>query len=153
MKRIAVAAMGEPGLDAVLCGHFGRCQFFSIVEFTDEGKPYTATMVPNTIHQPSPSGHGHNMTMFEEYQVEAIVAGNMGAPMYANLKQAGLPVFRGVAGANCIGLAVAAHDGELPLFEEAMAHQHHHGHSQGGCHEGGSCHDAGSCHGESGCCH
>ena len=127
-----VPCQGEPGPDPKICGHFGGCDWFAIIETDDAGVPQTLVPVPNTIHAPSPNGgHGHNMSVFEEHNVQAVVAVNMGMPMYRGMEAAGLTVYRDTKTASAVQAVAMAAAGELPLFAAEETHQHG---PNGSCH-------------------
>lgn len=98
VRRIAVAADDETGLDGQMAGHFGRCRAYVVVE-TVEGRIRGSRVVPNPhveAHQP-----GQVPRFIQGLGVDAILAGGMGPRAVNMLSQFGIDVATGLTGRVC----------------------------------------------------
>lgn len=107
--------------------HFGKCQFFSIVE-VENGKVIKSKIIDTTGFQ-----HGMLPTFLATYGVKTVVAGGMGGGMYQKLKDQNFDVFVGISGD--IDKAVQAYiNGTLESKQPGCSGHSHEGHSHNcGC--------------------
>ena len=93
--RIAISAQTSNGLDSVVAQHFGRCEFFAIVEV--EGKEIKNTEV---IENPFFAGHqvGEVPNFIHEQKVDLMISGGMGGRAIQFFEQFEIGVSTGAGG-------------------------------------------------------
>ena len=102
--------------------HFGKCQYFSIVEVGD-GCLATKRIVDATGFQ-----HGMLPIFLSTYGVKTIIADGIGGGMYQKLKEQGFEIFVGVKGD--IDKAIQDYiDGTLESKLPSCSGHSHEGHS------------------------
>ena len=126
MKRIAISAENNNGLDSTVCGHFGGSPYFILVD-VDGDTVISLHGVANPYfpeHQP-----GQVPAFIRSQSVQAMVSGGMGARAVALFQTYGVETATGASGT--VRLALDQYlAGTLPTAEPC-AHGGDHGH--GGC--------------------
>ena len=79
-----------PTIDGKLCGHFGRCEKFSIVEVDDK------TILQEFSLEPPEHEPGAYPKFLAENGVSTIIAGGMGPKAHQLFQQNNIEVFMGV---------------------------------------------------------
>ncbi len=79
-----------PTIDGKLCGHFGRCEKFTIVEVNDQNILQEFNLEPPE-HEP-----GSYPKFLAENGVSTIIAGGMGPKAHQLFQQNNIEVFMGV---------------------------------------------------------
>ena len=125
---IAIPSLLPGGLNAPMCGHFGRSPAFTLVRMRD-GQPVDVEVIPPTAHHEGGclgvvgllAGHGVNT---------AIVGGIGGRPLMG-LLQAGIAVYQPGGDGSGRAAVAALTAGSLPRFDASMScgggHEHHEG--------------------------
>lgn len=126
MKRIAVSAEDNQGLDSVVSPHFGRCPYFIMVDM-DGAQVRAVSAVENPFygnHQP-----GQVPAFIHSQGADVMLAGGMGARAIQFFNDYGIDVATGAAGT--VRMALDRYlNGQL--FEAVACasseeHQHHDG--------------------------
>ena len=127
MKRIAVSAEDNNGLDSAVCGHFGGAPYFILVD-VDGDTVVSVRGVQNPYypeHQP-----GQVPAFIRGHEVQAMVSGGMGARAVALFQHYNVETATGASGT--VRLALDQYlAGTLPTAEPCA---HGDGHGHGGCH-------------------
>jgi len=86
---IAIPSDAPGGLDAQISEHFGHCSAFTLVQLQD-GQIGQITVLENTAHEQG--GCMGPVMLLKQHQVEAMVAGGMGARPLAGFQEVGIAV-------------------------------------------------------------
>ena len=122
MKKIAL-----PSRDGKIDGHFGHCEFYTIVTIDENNQ------IVKTENMPSPQGCGCKSNIaskFQEDGVTVMLAGNMGAGALNKLSAHGIEVFRGCTGP-IMDVLNAYLEGKIQ--DSGIGCQHHHGNGDHEC--------------------
>ena len=119
--KLAVPSETDAGLGAVRSGHFGHCDYFTIVEIED-GRVAGVSSVKNVDHDTY--GCGGVIEYVLGLGVDAILAAGMGVPPYTRFTNGGVAVYRD-ATHPFVGDAVQAFlAGETPRMQLEQACRH-----------------------------
>ena len=116
--RIAI-----PVEDGKLCGHFGHCSEFTILETDAPGRQ----IVRSSTHRPPPHEPGVIPVWLAEQGAEVVIAGGMGQSAQMLLAQRGITVVLGAPGQTPEQLATAYLTGTLQAEVNTCDH--------GSCHK------------------
>ena len=87
---IAIPSSGQGGLGAPLSPHFGHCDVFTLIDYTD-GEMGDIKVMPNAPH--SQGGCMAPVLALKQAGAEALISGGMGARPLAGFQQVGIRVF------------------------------------------------------------
>jgi predicted Fe-Mo cluster-binding NifX family protein len=118
-----------PYLDGNVNAHFGSTRAFLVVEAVD-GKLENGSVFELQGMQ---HDHGGIAGFLKDQGVDVIIAGGMGGPMQAALKQAGFDLYCGVSGSAQAAIE-ALLAGDLEQSDATCGHHHGEHSDQGGCH-------------------
>ena len=115
--KIAIPSEAPGGLEAAISEHFGHCASFTMVS-VDDGEIGEVTVIENGGHEQG--GCMAPVMVLKEHEVDALVAGGMGARPLSGFQQVGIAVhFK--EGAGSVGEAVQLFlDGGCPEFGAAQ---------------------------------
>ena len=121
--RIAISAQTSNGLDSVVAQHFGRCEYFAIVDV--EGKEVQTIEV---IENPFFTGHqvGQVPTFINEQKANVMLSGGMGGKAIQFFEQFGIEAATGASGT--VRAALDAYFGGGLSEAAACAESVEHGH-------------------------
>ena len=122
-QTIAVAALGDQGLDAEVSAHFGRCPFYALVVVEDD-----QIVATRSVANPYFSAHrpGVVPAYIRDLNADVILAGGMGPQAIHLFRQFGITVATGSVGR--IGAVVRAFlDGQIQ-GATPCDHDHDHDH-------------------------
>jgi predicted Fe-Mo cluster-binding NifX family protein len=132
--RIAISAQTSNGLDSVVAQHFGRCEFFAIVEV--EGEEIKTTQL---IENPFFAGHevGQVPQFIHEQKVDLMISGGMGGRAIQYFEQFEIGVSTGAGGtvSETLKKYLAGDLNEAAPCSESIehghgdSHDHHHNHN------------------------
>ncbi len=124
--KIAITTEENLGLDSEVCGHFGHCSKFIIVE-TENGSVKNVKTVDNASSDCGGSCMGSNEVL--KYGVDAVISGGMGAGAQQKLAAANIKVY-GFSGKakNAVASLLA---GTLEGVKSCAGHSHGEGHNCG----------------------
>jgi len=88
--RLAVPSMAPGGIDAERSGHFGRCDFFTILNFDDDKKYTGCDIVENPPHVEG--GCLAPVNLLAGHEVDAIVVMGIGMRPLMGFKSVGIQV-------------------------------------------------------------
>lgn len=88
--KLAVPSETDAGLNAVRSGHFGHCEYFTMVEIED-GAVKDVSVVKNVDHDTY--GCGGVIQYVIGLDVDAILAAGMGVPPFTRFTEAGIAVY------------------------------------------------------------
>ena len=93
--KIGVTLNDDAGMESQVCGHFGQCSHFLIVE-AEGGQVKSSKVVPNN----APHGGGGCQAVGEimQYGVTHVVAGGMGGGAVMIFEERGVQVVAGASG-------------------------------------------------------
>jgi len=96
ITRIAIPSMNESGLESDICAHFGSCEFFMLVDFSN-GRPVGV----NALSNASPDGV-HNCAapaiLLKESGVDVVIVSGIGGRPLLSLTSKGIRVYGGAFG-------------------------------------------------------
>lgn len=72
--------------------HFGRCPSFMLFEVVDKKIVHKCELICGNVQ------HGAIVKLLKEAEVDVVIAGGMGLPMYNSLVESGMQVYGGVSG-------------------------------------------------------
>ena len=88
--KLAVPSETDAGLAAVRSGHFGHCEYFTMVQIED-GEVKDVSAVKNVDHDQY--GCGGVIQFAIDQGIDAILAAGMGVPPYTRFSNAGIQVY------------------------------------------------------------
>ena len=88
--KLAVPSETDAGLAAVRSGHFGHCEYFTMVEIED-GAVKGVSSVKNVDHDTY--GCGGVIQYAIDQGIDAILAAGMGVPPFTRFTNAGIAVY------------------------------------------------------------
>ncbi len=88
--RIAIPSMAPGGLDAKRSGHFGHCDYFTLVDVED-GQIKDVTTIPNQDHVQG--GCMVPVNLLAQHGVDALVVAGMGMRPLMGFQQVGIKVY------------------------------------------------------------
>ncbi len=94
-KTIAVPSMLPGGLDAVRSGHFGHCDFFTLVR-VENGEVLDVSVPPNPPHMQG--GCQAPVNLLYKSGANAIIVGGIGMRPLMGFQQMGIEVYFGPEG-------------------------------------------------------
>ena len=125
--NVAFPTQEDLGLESRVYGHFGSADFFILIQ-GDESK-VKAIKNQDKVHS---HGNCSPARALGSEQVDAVVAGGIGAGALGKLNAMGIQVYRAIEGTVKENYQLIR-AGRLPLFtRQQTCAGHHHG-SQGGC--------------------
>jgi len=96
MTKIAIPSMSNSGLESEVCGHFGSCEYFTIVDVQDK-----AIAGIKAINNMSPDGE-HNCAapsiVLKSHNVETVLVSGIGGRPLMSLTEKKIKVFAGAVG-------------------------------------------------------
>lgn len=120
--RIAIASEG-----ANVSGHFGKCEYFTIVEIEDSG--VKSKDIVNT------KGHQHGLlpAFLVSHNVDVVIAGGMGEGARRNLTSNGIEIITGIS--SSIDEAIREYlNGNMKSSNTGCGgHNHSRDHGESGC--------------------
>ncbi len=125
--KIAFPIVEDKGRKSDVYGHFGSAPYFVFMDLdTDAIEVYEN---PDKDHR---HGACNPLGALQGQQVDGVVVGGIGGGALKRLKEAGITVYRAVAG-TVEENAQLIQSGKLPEFEPGHICGHHHGVQIGGC--------------------
>jgi predicted Fe-Mo cluster-binding NifX family protein len=94
-KTVAIPSMPPGGLEALRAGHFGHCEFFTLVQVED-GKIQNVSIVPNPPHVQG--GCQAPVNLLHKSGADAIIVGGIGMRPLMGFRQVGIDVYFGPEG-------------------------------------------------------
>ena len=88
--KLAIPSESDAGLAAVRSGHFGHCEYFTLVDIED-GEVKAISSVKNVDHDTY--GCGGVIQYALGLGIDAILAAGMGVPPYTRFTQGGVEVY------------------------------------------------------------
>ena len=88
--RIAIPSMDESGMEGQRSGHFGHCDFFTLVD-VEGGEIKQITTIPNQSHVQG--GCMVPVNLLSEHKVNALIVGGIGMRPLMGFKQADIDVY------------------------------------------------------------
>lgn len=127
--RVAVPSNNPGGLEAERSDHFGHCDVFTLIEFTEDNSVGAVTTIVNGDHQAG--GCMVPVSVLQKAGAQAIIVGGIGARPMRGFADAGIHVYFADRGSmqtvsDVIGGYAA---GKLPLM-----------HADQACKGSGNCH-------------
>jgi len=104
-SRIIVPVASQDGLNAYLAEHFGRAQYFAVVDLNENGEIVNVKTVPNVEHHTGRMGQPHDVVL--NLQPNAIIVYGMGRRGLISFQSVGVAVLR--ANANTVRDVIAAY--------------------------------------------
>jgi predicted Fe-Mo cluster-binding NifX family protein len=113
-KTVAIPSMHPGGLDAMRSGHFGHCDFFTLVK-VENGELQDVSVLPNPPHMQG--GCQAPVNLLHKSGANAIIVGGIGMRPLMGFQQIGIDVYFGPEG-ETVG-AVVGHllQGKLELIQ------------------------------------
>lgn len=127
--KIAISTEENLGLESAVCGHFGHCSRFLIVE-TENGAIKNVQTVENATSDCGGKCMGSQEVA--KYGVEAVISGGMGLGAQQKLAAANIKVYGFNGKAKDAVAALLA--GNIDGVTSCAGHQHGEGHTCGGHH-------------------
>jgi predicted Fe-Mo cluster-binding NifX family protein len=122
MTRLIVPVVEEKGLDARISEHFGRAQYFTIIDLDEKGEIIGLKTVSNVGEHFGGSRYTHDSIL--DLKPDAIIVYGMGPRGLSSFQSAGVAVLR--ANSNIVKELVAAYvRGELEELTEGCAGARH----------------------------
>ncbi len=121
--RLAVPTMGEAGLDATRSAHFGRCDYFTIIDI-DDGEITKVSGIPCPPHEQG--GCMRTVNILADAGVTAVVAAGMGMGPFMGFNQAGITVLYDATEPNVGKVTEMVIAGKVPQMSQDAACNHHH---------------------------
>jgi predicted Fe-Mo cluster-binding NifX family protein len=94
-KTVAIPSMPPGGLDALRAGHFGHCEFFTLVR-VENGQVQTVSVIPNPPHVQG--GCQAPVNLLHKSGADAIIVGGIGMRPLMGFRQMGIDVYFGPEG-------------------------------------------------------
>lgn len=94
-KTVAIPSMQPGGLDALRAGHFGHCEFFTLVR-VENGQVQNVSVVPNPPHVQG--GCQAPVNLLHKSGADAIIVGGIGMRPLMGFRQVGIDVYFGPEG-------------------------------------------------------
>lgn len=104
-SRIIVPAASQDGLNAYLAEHFGRAQYFAVVDLNENGEIGSVKTVSNVEHSTGRMGQPHDVVL--DLKPNVIIAYGMGRRGIISFQTAGVAVLR--ANADTVKDVIAAY--------------------------------------------
>ena len=104
-SRIIIPAASQDGLNAYLAEHFGRAQYFAVVDLDENGAIGSVKTVSNVEHHTGRMGQPHDVVL--NLKPNAIIAYGMGRRGIISFQNAGIAVLR--ANSNTVRDVIAAY--------------------------------------------
>jgi predicted Fe-Mo cluster-binding NifX family protein len=96
MSKVAIPSMSINGLDSEVCAHFGSCNFFTLVELSEDAIT-KVTAIPNVSHE-----NGHNCSapaeLLSKNDVDIVLVSGIGGRPLISLEGKGIKVYSGAFG-------------------------------------------------------
>lgn len=127
--RIAISSQDSQGLDGVVSQHFGRCPFYTFLDFVDD-KIAQITVLPNpyfSSHQP-----GQVPAFIKTQGTDMLITGGMGRRAISLFEQYSIQTFTGATGTVREALEQAL-SGALPEAVPCAGHEGEHSTDHGHC--------------------
>ena len=121
--RVVVPVEDENGLNAHVAEHFGRAQYFAVVELDDDENVSSVKTVSNVGEHAGGMGYAHDNIL--ELKPNAVIVYGMGPRGLSTFQSAGVAVLK--ANADKVEDVIAAYkDDELQELTEGCHHARHH---------------------------
>ncbi|MBW1708906.1 MAG: NifB/NifX family molybdenum-iron cluster-binding protein [Deltaproteobacteria bacterium] len=115
-EKVVVAVPSNPpgGLDAEVSGHFGHCDFFTLVTLVENEGIGEISVLPNVPHEQG--GCMAPVNFLAQNGVKVLVAGGMGMRPLMGFNSVGISVFHSNGLTQVGEVVVALAEGRLPRF-------------------------------------
>ena len=122
-KRLVIPVEDKSGLDAKVAQHFGRAQYFAVVDLDEKDQPLNIKTEPNTGEHMGGTGlpHEHLLAL----KPDVIVAFGMGPGGLQSFQDSGVTVLKAVD-ATVKATIDSFREGKLTELAGGCEHAHHH---------------------------
>jgi predicted Fe-Mo cluster-binding NifX family protein len=121
--KLIVPTETQDGITAQIAEHFGRAQYFTVVDLNDKGEVANVSTVKNVSEHVGGTGSPHDY--ITQLQPKALIVYGMGPRGIMAFQSAGIEVLK--ANGNTVQEAVEAYkQGKLEELSEGCPNAHHH---------------------------